>query len=183
MKKAEFPSSKENVDKAIRLYERGESLVKEQRKALRNYLNSTASSNKLKPDVTDRANKIREILDINMSTRPDKIKIPYQYDESDPKSYRERMVVNGIEISVGWDRYYNDYTIYFPEITLEEGRKRGVNDQVIRITTLPDVAKQIFDHACKVAKEGNLNVYDVFKQVQEFSRDLPYDESEYEAAA
>ena len=100
-------------------------------------------------------------------------------EQQDRKSYHEQTTVNGIEISVGWDRGYDDYTIYFPQIELSHAweNEPGVSDQVIRITRKPEVAKQIFDFAAKKAGEVK-NVYDLYREVNKFSRDLPYDDEE-----
>jgi hypothetical protein len=94
------------------------------------------------------------------------------------KSYSEKATVNGVEISVRWDREYEDYTIYFPQIELgEKASEKGVFDQIIRITRRPEVAKQVFDYASKLAQTES-DVYKIFKQVEDFSRDLPYNEDE-----
>ena len=96
-------------------------------------------------------------------------------EQQDRKAYLERTNVNGIDISVGWDRGYDDYTIYFPQIEL--GKEEGIYDQVIRLTRKTEVAKQVFDFATKEA-EKTKNVYDLFRSVEKFSRDLPYDDEE-----
>jgi hypothetical protein len=62
MKRVDFPSSKESVDKIIQVYDREQKLTGEQKRALRNYMAGTVSSMKHTPDVNDRILKIREIL-------------------------------------------------------------------------------------------------------------------------
>lgn len=97
--------------------------------------------------------------------------------EKDPdKSYHEAATVNGVEISVGWDNGYRDYTIYFPQIQLDkETAKKGIYDQVIRITRQPKIAKQVFDYAVARARLTS-NPHEIFKKVEEYSRSLEYDE-------
>jgi hypothetical protein len=104
-------------------------------------------------------------------------KTPADYaGEQEPKKYHEATTVNGVDISVGWDNGYNDYTIYFPQIQIdEESSEKGVYDQVIRLTRRPEVAKQVFDYAVVQAKLTS-DLHEIFKKVEEYSRDLPYDE-------
>ena len=91
-------------------------------------------------------------------------------------SFYEASKVNGTEVSVGWDRIYGDYTIYFPQIEVnEEAHEHGVHDQVIRLTRRPEVAKQVYDKAVELA-EQTTDVYELYKQIKTFSRELPYDE-------
>lgn len=98
--------------------------------------------------------------------------------EQQGESYHEMAEVNGIDISVGWDQSYGNYTIYFPQIKLgEEVSARGVHDKDIRLTRRPEVAKQIFDYALKEA-ESTKNVYDLYLKVEAFARTLPYDTDE-----
>lgn len=88
------------------------------------------------------------------------------------KSYRDLKISNGTKIAVGWDNGYSDYTIYFPELELgDEAREKGVYDQVIRISEIKDVARKVFDYAVSLA-ETETGIYDIFKKVEEFSRDL-----------
>lgn len=96
-------------------------------------------------------------------------------EQKDRKAYRGQRIINGIDIRVGWDRGYDDYTIYFPQIEL--GQEDGPPDQVIRITRRPEVAKQVFDFAVKKSKEIN-DVNKLYRAVEEFARTLPYDDEE-----
>ena len=97
-------------------------------------------------------------------------------DEQESKKYREATTVNGVEISVGWDNGYDDYTIHFPQIQLgEESSEKGVYDQVIRLTRRPEVAKQVFDYAVARAQLTS-DLHEIFKKVEEYAGDLPYDE-------
>jgi len=92
------------------------------------------------------------------------------------KSYLEKATVNGTEISVGWDDGYRDYTIYFPQIKFgEEAEKRGVYDQVIRISERLEAAKDVFNYAVARAKLTN-DVLEIYKKVESFSRNLPQEE-------
>ena len=96
-------------------------------------------------------------------------------EQQDRKAFVGRETVNGVEIVVEWDEGYDDYVIYLPQIEL--GKEEGVHDQVIRLTRKPEVAKQIFDFATKEA-EKTKNVYNLFRSVEKFSKDLPYDDEE-----
>jgi len=98
--------------------------------------------------------------------------------QQDRKAYREQTTVNGIRINVAWDSGYRDYTLDFPQIDLGYATKNepGVC-QAMRITRNPEIAKQIFDFAVKKAGEIN-NVYDLYREVKKFSKDLPYEDEE-----
>ena len=88
------------------------------------------------------------------------------------KSFSRNETVNGIEISVGWNDGYRGYTIYFPDIVIgDEGREKGVADQVIRIDTNPETAALVADYARKIAK-GEPDVYKVYKRVETFTREV-----------
>ncbi|MBX7144175.1 MAG: hypothetical protein K1X79_06970 [Oligoflexia bacterium] len=88
--------------------------------------------------------------------------------------YRDRKTVNGIEISVAWDALYGDYTIYFPQIDLTEAWQRQIYDQVLRLSTLPEIAKVVFAYAVETAPACS-DVYQLYEKVQGWSRQLPYD--------
>lgn len=89
------------------------------------------------------------------------------------KPYYEKATVNGVEIIVTWyDDSSKDYEIYFPQIKF--GADPDVYDQVIRISRKPEVAKQVFDYATKLA-ETESDVYEIYKKVSKFARDLQYD--------
>jgi len=106
-------------------------------------------------------------------------KTPADYaGEQEPQKYHESTTVNGVEISIGWD---NDYTICFPQINLSHAweNKEGVSDQVLRLSRRPDVAKKVFDYAVQLAQTES-NVYEIYRKVDVFSRDLPYDEDKPE---
>jgi hypothetical protein len=98
-------------------------------------------------------------------------------EQQDRKAFVGRETVNGVDIVVKWDEGYDDYVIYLPQIEL--GKEEGIYDQVIRLTRKPEVAKQVFDFATKEA-EKTKNVYDLFRSVEKFSKDLPYDDEEDE---
>jgi hypothetical protein len=100
-------------------------------------------------------------------------------EQQDNKAYNEQTNVNGIDIDVHWDGGYRDYVIYFPQIDLSHAWKneKNVDDQVLRLTRKPEVAKQVFDFAAKKANEVK-NVYDLYREVNKFSRDLPYDDED-----
>lgn len=187
MKREQFPSSRENVDHLISVAESGDKLDANQKKALRDYLAGCVSSNKHTEEVADKIDKIRKILGYQRISREEKLepqedewtKMQREMDENPIKNYQERTTVNGIEISVGWDRLgsYNDYSIYFPQIDLSHAweNEEGVSDQVLRISQRRDVAKRVFDHAVELAGDKSLTVYDIYRKVAHFSADLPYD--------
>ncbi len=85
------------------------------------------------------------------------------------KGYYEQTTVNGVEISVGWDKGYDNFTIYFPQIKL--GVKEGVTDQVIIIAEQSEAAKQVFDYAVQLA-EKETDVYEIYKKVDAFVKNL-----------
>lgn len=91
------------------------------------------------------------------------------------KSYVGKTTINGVEIIVEWDNDYDDYVVFFPQI--DAGKVEGVFDKLIRITRRPEVAKQIFEYTSELAKTEK-DVYKIYKQVEDFSRGLPYDEDE-----
>lgn len=94
------------------------------------------------------------------------------------KSFREQTTVNGVDIIVAWDKGYDDYIIYFPQIdTGEESYKKGITDQVLRIDQKPEVAKQVFDYASKLAQTES-DVYDIYSKVEKFCQDLPHEDEE-----
>ncbi len=85
--------------------------------------------------------------------------------------YSDRTEVNGIEMNVGWSEDYHDYTIYFPQIKLDdETRDKGVSDQVIRIGETPDLAQRVFEYASQLA-ETESDVNELYKKVLNFSRE------------
>ncbi len=92
--------------------------------------------------------------------------------EAPEKPLYEKREVNGVPISVGWDRGYEDYTIYFDVKLPPDASDRGVYDQAIRISHRPDVAKQVFDFAAAQA-EIESDPVELIKKVEEFARTLP----------
>ena len=84
------------------------------------------------------------------------------------KSHLERAMINGIKMKVGWDRGWNNYVIFFPQIELnEQTLNKGVTDQLIEISKNPARAKEVFDYAAKLA-ETEPDVYKLYQQVKEF---------------
>lgn len=80
----------------------------------------------------------------------------------------EKETVNGVEISVGWDDGYGDYTIYFPQIDIsDEVRERGIADQVIRISESAEDAKKVFEYAKGLAERGE-SIEVIYKKVEEY---------------
>lgn len=91
-----------------------------------------------------------------------------EVEEEPDRSYNEQTTVNGVEISVGWDSSYDNYAIYFPQIQIGKvASEKGVDDQVLRINRRPEVAKQIFDYASKLAQTES-DVYKIYKQTNDF---------------
>jgi hypothetical protein len=113
----------------------------------------------------------------NMRPAPEEMGI--NPEQKDNKKYEEQTNVNGIDIDVHWDNGYRDFVIYFPQIDLSHAweKEKNVSDQVLRLTRKPEVAKQVFDFAVKKAGEVK-NVYDLFREVNKFSRDLPDDDED-----
>ena len=88
--------------------------------------------------------------------------------EDEERCYYEKTTVNGIEISVGWDQGYDEYTLYFPQIQIgEEAREKGVWDQVIRISESLDDAKKIFNLSVEIAHNES-DVYKIYEKVFNF---------------
>ena len=94
-----------------------------------------------------------------------------------PAKFFEASTVNGIQFNVGWNEMYDDYTIHFPQIDLNEGDERGVYDRSIRLTRRPEVAKQIYDKAVELAKTIP-DVYELYKRIGALQGELPYDTDE-----
>lgn len=99
-----------------------------------------------------------------------------QKKENGPdKSYHERVTVNNVQISVGWDGSYNDYTLIFPQIEVDwdDPRKKGVTESALRISPKPEKAKQVFDLASKLAQTES-DVYEIYRQIYKFCLDEIY---------
>jgi hypothetical protein len=96
--------------------------------------------------------------------------------ENEKGHYLEKTNVNGIDISVGWDRGYSEYTIYFPQIIADEqASKKGVSDQVLRINKDQKNAKKVFDFASQEALNEK-DVYKLYLKAEGFIRDMPEEE-------
>lgn len=92
--------------------------------------------------------------------------------ETSPK-FHDSTTVNGIHISVDWDSSYGDYTIYFPQIEVDDhARDRGVSDQVLRLSPLPDVAKYLYEKAVELA-ETTPDVYELYTKIDALRREFP----------
>lgn len=78
-------------------------------------------------------------------------------------SYRDKATIDGTTISVGYDNGYGDYTLYFPQI--EMYNDRGVADQVLRVTDDSEKAKEYFEKAKELARDGK-DVYDIYKELE-----------------
>ena len=86
--------------------------------------------------------------------------------------FNQQETVNGTEISVGWDGMYRNYSIYFPQVELnEEAQAKGVGDQVISISENPEDAKSVFEYAKKLA-ETETNINEIYLKVQDFCQNL-----------
>ena len=99
---------------------------------------------------------------------------PESNKESQVKHYFEKVTINGIEMEVGWDSGYGDYTIYLPQIEIigGEAERRGISDQVLRISENPELAKKVFEFA-KEAANHEKDVYDLYNRVEKFIKSLP----------
>ena len=80
------------------------------------------------------------------------------------EKFLAKETINGINISVGWDQGYMDYTIYLPQI--EVGHP-GIPDQVIRISEEAEDAKKVFEFAKNEAGNSE-DVYDLYHKVENF---------------
>lgn len=99
-------------------------------------------------------------------------------ESSENQNYSDKTKANGIEMSVAWDDEFGDYTIYFPQIRLNnEATSKGIYDQIIRVSENPDSAKKVFNFAIMQAFQGKpLN--DLYKAVLNYSRSLPAESHE-----
>lgn len=89
--------------------------------------------------------------------------------------YREKVEVNGVEISVVWDESYHEFTISFPDVdySSEEARGRGINDSIIIIDEKTDHAKEVLAYAKEKASEyGKERILDLYKDVQNKTRKI-----------
>ncbi len=136
---------------------------------------------KTTPDVYELYKKI-EALQSGLQYDTDEDEADQEMERKTPEkksgpdtSFYQASKVNGTEISVGWDRGNDVYRIFFPQIDLSKGRKRGVSDQVLGLTRRPEVAKQVYDKAVELAKMTT-DVYELYKQIETFSRGLSYNE-------
>lgn len=108
----------------------------------------------------------------------EQIKKAKQEMEGEKGYYLEQAEVNGINIQVYWDEDFKNYTIYFPQIkTGEEASEKGVSDQVIKIDEDRKTAQKVFEFARQTA-QAEEDVYELYKKVEEFIRDLTNPEEE-----
>jgi hypothetical protein len=69
--------------------------------------------------------------------------------EAVERKFLKKETVNGIEISVGWDEGYEDYTIYLPQVQTDY--EKGISDQVVRIGESTEAAERVFEKAKELA--------------------------------
>lgn len=76
-------------------------------------------------------------------------------------------IVNGMEIRVGWDTGYRDYTLHFPDIDMAKAAPFGISDQVIRISECEQDARKAFAEVCDAAEivKDVYNLYRVAKRL------------------
>lgn len=193
MRRENFPSSRESVGHTIKLAESGEKLNKQQRKALRDYLAGQVSSNVLKTETAKRVSKIREILGYPPIPNYDKDETKEEEaltwqehkhgrDDSREHSTRFSAVINGIEIIV--NRPYantdEDYELYLPQVKVSRKTDDSVRGWVIELPGGDEEAKQVFEEACRLAKERETfpkegregHARDIYKEMQKFVNDL-----------
>ena len=105
--------------------------------------------------------RVENILSEENKSEKNNISIDYYY---------KKATVNGIEIIVGWDKRYGDYTIFFPQIEFSDASsERGVSDQVIRISEKEETANMVFELAVSlVNKFDGRDVYDLYNIVFEY---------------
>jgi|GEM_PF-5733371 len=93
---------------------------------------------------------------------------PFTDIEAPDAPYQEHSDVNGVEMSVGWDDEYKEYTISFPGMELgDEAREKGVHDQVVKISQEPELAKEVFAYTEEAAKVDG-DVYELYKKVHAY---------------
>ena len=188
MRREQFPSSRESVEHTINLAEAGQKLNKDQRKSLRDYLVGQASSNVLKPETAERVHKIREILGYPPVPNYDKDetkveellsldeRISGERDEKKEHSTRFSAIINGIQIIVNraYSNTNEDYELYLPQVKIDYDS--GISDQVMRLPGGDNEAKQVFEEACRLAKERQTlpkedrteHAVAIFKEMSEF---------------
>lgn len=83
-------------------------------------------------------------------------RMPVDPELKESQQYRAREVVNGIEISVAFDRAYKTYTVFLPQIEFgsERAYELGVSDQVVLVGAKPETAKKAFEEAKRLARGG-----------------------------
>ena len=79
--------------------------------------------------------------------------------------FREKTVVNGIEMGVGLGS--QDYEIYFPDVEISP--EEGIYDEVIRVGSSQDDAKKAFESAVELANSGK-SAKEIYKEIQRTSR-------------
>lgn len=96
--------------------------------------------------------------------------------DSEKGHYFEKATVNDIDFSVAWDDGYRDYTIFFPQIELDENAYgQNIFDQVLRINEDRETAKKVFDFVNQEAQQEN-DVYELYKKTENFIHGLKEDE-------
>lgn len=91
-----------------------------------------------------------------------------------PNAYESGLQeINGVQIGVGWDKGYGDYTLYLPQLNPDWAR--NIDDQVIRLSKLPQEAQKAFEYACTLAEEGK-DIEDIYFAVGRLQADFLYEE-------
>lgn len=100
--------------------------------------------------------------------------------EEKKEHYSEGAEINGLYFSVCWDKKYNDYTIYFPEMELKDkAREKKIFDNVLIISKNPETAKKVFDFTKQAAQQEE-DVYKLYKMVEVFILNLQGQDEEDE---
>jgi len=93
-----------------------------------------------------------EKVNLLFEQRCNEVLRPWSTDRPDG-SFFEQVEIGGFQMSVGIDRGYGDYTMYFPQISPWSGEERafsdkyGINDQVIRFSEDDVMAEELFNYA------------------------------------
>lgn len=85
--------------------------------------------------------------------------------ESEGDEEQEGKGVND-EMLVTYDQDYGDYVIFFPN--MKTGGENEPVDQLMRISEIPEVAKEVFDHNLKVASEKSLDGPALYEEMGEY---------------
>lgn len=127
-------------------FETPKPLSREERKNKKNWTTSDAKLLKKGSEVRD-----------DGSIRATKIQIEKaKAEKEEGQPYHERININGIEISVGWDMGYGEYVAYISDPEWEkEAKEKDLPEGILRIKLNKDPkwAREVFEYAKQKALE------------------------------